>query len=333
MTDPQTPEGAQLFFRRNDVETHGVLFIIGGVVALGLALLGFAVAMVARVNAFSLQAMTTLPTLIGLGALSAGIAALRGPSQISVDADGVVIVERQRNRRIHWCEIGLASASEGPLNQRRQITLFDINGKSLVTIADNFSDFEQFVELVRRNIKERQESVAEPLRMRKARRAAVGFAAFGLVMAMAAGFIAFETYSTARAKHLLASSGIDGEGKILRHFRAPNGVTCRLEYEVTGENGKTANRNAEVEAQYWETLEGVATVPIRYVPAEPRISELLLGEVRPRTDLGPTGGYGLSAVAGCMTLFIFAVSVMYWHGWDYGTDPTTGKLGFRRLGS
>jgi hypothetical protein len=333
MTDSETSEGAQLFFRRSNVETQGVLLIVGGCVALCFAVVGFAVALISRVNSFSLQAMTTLPTLLGLGALSAGIAALRGPSQISVDAEGIVIVERQRNRRILWREIGLASASEAPLNQRRQITLYDTNGKSLLTIADNFSDFERFVELVRQNVNERERSVSEPLRLRKARRAALGFAAFGIFLAVAAGFIAFETYSTARAKQLLATSGVEGEGTILRHFLAPNGVTCRLEYEVTGQNGQTAQRNAEVEPEYWDELEGATTVPIRYIPAEPKISELLAGEVPSQNDFGPVGGYGLSAAAGCMTLFIFAVSVMYWHGWDYGTDPTTGKLGFRRVGT
>ncbi|HUG71238.1 MAG TPA: hypothetical protein VMM76_26040 [Pirellulaceae bacterium] len=334
MNDPQPAESAQLFFRRDNAGIQGVLFIIGGCVALGFAAIGFLLALfVARVSPFALQAMTTLPALIGLGALGAGLAALRGPSQISVDADGVVIVDRKGSRRIPWRDIGLAAASSGSLHQRRQITLFDLRGKSLVTVADNFSDFELFVDLVRQHVNEQEVAVAEPLRMRKSRRAALMFGAFGIFMAMVGGFIAYDTSSNARAARLLAASGVEGEGTILRHFLAPNGITCRLEYEVAGDNGQTATRNAEVEAEYWDKLEGATTVPIRYVPAEPHINKLLAGEVKSKNEFGPIGGYGLGALAGCMALFIFVVAVMHWYGWDYGTDPKTGKLGFRKVGT
>jgi hypothetical protein len=74
-------------------------------------------------------------------------------------------------------------------------------------------------------------------------------------------------------------------------------------------------------------------VPIRYVAAEPGYSELLHGEVPSRDEMGPKGGYALSAAGAVMMLFAIGVSIMQFKGYDYGTNPKTGKVGFFKLGT
>jgi hypothetical protein len=324
---------ANLFFRRDSAKSNGVLFLVGGILAIAFAVISFISLLFIRVDQFAMHAVTTLPTLMGIAGVSAGLAALRSPSQVSVDDEGLVVFGKKTSRRIRWCEVGLAAASEAPLNQRRRIKIFDVRGKLLVTIPDTFTEFETLVGLVQQNVNQHAASVAEPLRMRKARRMALLTASFGVFMAAAGIGVAYDTWSTERGKVFLEQDGVPGEGKILRRFLAPNGVNCRVEYQVTGENGQTAKHNVEVDPEYWDELEDETSVPILYVPNKPWISRLANGEIRSRQELGKFGGYGLAGAASFMTLFMLAASVMQWYGWDYGTDPKTGKLGFRKIGT
>lgn len=320
-----------VYLVREGASVSGTLLLAGGVALIGFGLLAFVVCLVVRVNQFALHAVTTLPIVMGLGAITRGWGAVRSPTQITVDPAEITITTGQTDRRIAWNDIGLASATEAPLTNKRRLALFDKRGKPLVTIHNNFTDFEQLVDLARGYVDAQPEGDADSLQLSKARRTALFTGVVGVFLGVAGVFSAHDTWNTQREQALLASDGVEGEGRKLRRFLAPNGVTCRLEYEVAGDGGQTATRNAEVEPEYWNELEDATTVPIRFVPAEPEISRLLSGEA-PSDKPGPLAGYGLGVAGGCMSLFMIAVAVMQFKGWDYGTDPKTGKLGFRRIG-
>ncbi|MBL8852140.1 MAG: hypothetical protein JNG89_20875 [Planctomycetaceae bacterium] len=324
--------GARTFQPRSSAALTGTLQCVGGALVIGFALVMFVIHLFIHSNQFVMHASTTLPILLGLGLLSAGISALRSPSLITVDAEGIELSGGRGSRRIAWSEIGVANANSSGLSQRRQLALCDTRGKSLVTIGDTFPDFGAFVKLVQSHVQKKPDNVAEPLRMKKARKTALLSAAFGVFMGVAAVGVAWNTWDTERGRQLLASDGVEGEARIVERFLAPNGVTCRLNYEVTGDGGKTATRNAEVERSYWNELEGATTVPVRYVPAEPGYSELLRGDVPSDDELGK-GGYALSAAGAVMMLFGFGVALMQFKGYDYGTNPETGKVGFFKLGA
>ena len=115
--------------------------------------------------------------------------------------------------------------------------------------------------------------------------------------------------------------------EVVRRFTAPNGVTRRLEYRVTGVGGRTGTRNAEVKSAYWNRLENAKTVPVVYVPDEPAVSRLVEGEVESR-DLADSPGFmmGLSvALIGLCVVFL-AAAAMQWFGWDIDLDSKTGKF-------
>jgi hypothetical protein len=282
---------------------------------------------------FVMHGSTTLPLLLGIGLISAGVSSLRSPSLITVDADGIELAGRRGSRRIAWSEIGVANANSSGLSQRRQLALCDVRGKSLATIADTFPDFGAFVKLVQNHVQKNPDNVAEPLRLKKARKTAVFLAIVGVLMAVASGTTTWDTWDGARSQQLLAINGVEGEARILSRHLAPNRVTCRLEYEVTGEHGVIATRNAEIERSYWDELAGAETVPVRFVPSEPGYNELLRGEVPSEHELGTAGGYALSVGLALMSLFMLGVAVMQFKGYDFGTNPETGKVGLFKLGT
>jgi hypothetical protein len=332
-TDPQPAPDARQFVRKDSAALFGILKIVGGALVLALALVMLIVHLFTRSSQIALQATTTLPTLLGIGLISAGIAELRSPSHVAVDAHGVIITRSRFNRRLAWADIGLASAGSSPLSYRRRLSLFAPDGKLLERIPNNFPDFEQLVQLVRNNVEEQAAGTSGSLLMQKSRRHVFWMLPFSCVMAAAAVAIGWKTWDAERGKTLLASSGVAGEGLVLRHFRAPNGVTCRLEYTVIGDEGQAASRNAEVEPEYWQELEGETTVPIRYVPSEPRFSRLLEGEVDSPDDHGAGEGYFLAGAAGVMSVLIFAAAILQFYGWDFGKHPGTGRIGFFKLGT
>ncbi|MFO1092613.1 MAG: hypothetical protein U0992_04760 [Planctomycetaceae bacterium] len=330
-TTPGAPP-ADVFLRRQSSNTSGILLILGGLALMGFALIGFVICLLVRVNQVTLQSMTTIPILLGLGAIFRGWTSIRSPSEVIVDQDGITLTGGPGGRTIAWEDIGLASAADAPLAHKRRLTLFDKRGKALAVISNDFDDFEKLVSQVRSHIETQPENVSGKLQLSKARRMALFTGVIGILFAIGAGFIAFDTWNTRRGKELLAASGVEGAGNILRRFVAPDGTTHRIEYQVTGDNGQIATRNVEVERGYWGQLEGAATVPIRYVPAEPQFSDLLSGEIE-EDIYGPISGYTLCAGLALMSLFMVGVSVMQFYGWDFGTDPTTKKLGFRKIGT
>lgn len=323
---------ADVYIRKSSSNTSGILLIIGGIALIGFALIGFVICLIVRVNQFTLQCLTTLPTLLGIGTIMRGWTSIRSPSEVIVDQDGITLAGGPGGRTISWDEVGLASATDAPLAHKRRLTLFDKRGKSLATISNDFDDFEKLVDQVRGYVASQPENVSGSLQLSKARRMSLLTGFFGIFLGVAAVFIAYDTWQTKRGQELLATSGVEGEGKVLRRFLAPNGVTRRIEYEVAGADGRTASHNVEVERTYWDELEGAATVPIRYVPAEPQFSYLLTGEIE-EDKHGPIGGYGLSAGGAVLSLFMLGVSIMQFCGWDFGTDPKTKKLGFRKIGT
>jgi hypothetical protein len=143
--------------------------------------------------------------------------------------------------------------------------------------------------------------------------------------------MAFEEKRTAK---LLQEAGVPGEAEIVRRFVAPNGVTRRLEYRVTGVGGQTGTRNAEVTLAYWESLEDAKTVPVIYVPQEPAVSRLVDGEVGSR-DLSdsPAVMIGLSVGLIALCMVFLAAAAMQWYGWDNDLDRKTGKISIKRFGA
>src|SRR5436190_15136747 len=107
MDEPSTilePEG--IFHVRKQTSSHAVLWLLGGIGLLGFAAFGFLIAIVGRVNQISLHSMTTLPTMLGLGALYAAWIKFHAPREVGVGPDGVRIETGRESRMYGWERIG-----------------------------------------------------------------------------------------------------------------------------------------------------------------------------------------------------------------------------------
>lgn len=334
--EPAEPPATEfVYFRKPSALQASWWPFAGGIAALGFAALGFAIALVGRVGQFVLQMMVTGPALVGLALLAASRMAARTPSQITVGPEGLCIDhDRKPREKIPWSDIAWAAVGNAGLTQQKQLLVYDPQGRVLASLGDSFEDFDRLIKQIQRSVAGRQDGAADAVRRQKARRSAVVTAGISLVLTGVAVANYWMASEQARAAALLESDAVPGEAEIVRRFVAPNGVTKRLEYRVTGENGQTAMRNAEVTGRYWRSLESATTVPIRYVPAEPAISRLIEGEVE-SDDLSESPDFmkGLSVVLGCLCALFFAGAALQWFGWDIDLDSRTGKVSIKRFGA
>jgi hypothetical protein len=323
-----------LFLRRESAAMNSVWWLLGGLGLLGLATVGFVVALVTRIDQLSMHAMTTLPMLGGLALIATAWSLARTPRQVAVGPDGLCIEGRRGSRRYAWSEIGWTNVTTGALHYRRQLLVYDTGGKTIAKLSEAFDEFDTMVELVAQRIADKKDDTSEQIRARKSKRSAVFCGAVGILMLVVAGFVAWMTYREQRAARLLEEVGIPGVAEIERRFLAPNGITPRLEYRVRTPDGRSATRNAEVVRSYWDSLEGATTVPVTYVPNEPEISKLQIGEPEERDPTKkPLIGYGLSALVSVICLVVLAAAILQWYGWDIDLDSKTGKVSIKRFGT
>jgi hypothetical protein len=332
--EPAPPESEFVYFRKASALQMSWWCLAGGIAALVFAAFGFAVALIGRVGQFVLQIMVTGPTLIGLALLAASRLMARTPSQVTVGPDGICIDhDRQPREKFAWTDIAWATVGNAGLTQQRQLILYDAQGKTLASFGDAFEDFNRLIKQVQRAVARRDDGAADIVRRKKARTSAVVTGGVALLLTFVAVANYWMASESARTAALLESDAIPGEAEIVRRFVAPNGVTKRLEYRVTGGKGDTATRNAEVTNRYWRSLESATTVPVRYVPAEPAVSRLVEGEVV-SDDLSESPGMmqGLSLVLGALCIVFFVAAILQWYGWDIDLDSSSGKVSIKRFG-
>jgi hypothetical protein len=310
------------------------LWVIAGIGLVVISVLGFVMTVIGQLGQFQLQVMSTLPMIGAVASFAKAWTMRQLPTQVSVGARGITL-DRRGTRELHpWEQIGWASIDKSPVGQVRRLNIFDDRGGKIAAIADSFPEFDDVAESVKAEVARRYGENSEAIRMRKARRSAVIITAISAVLLLVVFANIWLAYDKQRTNELLQTSSVRGEAKVLRRFIAPNGITRRLEYEVTGENQQTGSRNAEVTPQFWDAMNGVEKVPVMYVPAEPGISRLVEGEVV-STDMSdnPKAMYALSGVLGLLCLLFLAAAVLQWKGWDLDFDSKTRKFSFKPFGT
>jgi len=333
-TEDSHEEVEHLFLRRDSATSNARWCLLGGILALVFAGIGFAVAIFARVDQLSMHAITTLPTLLGIGALTAARTLASTPQQVAIGPQGLRIEGRRGSQSYPWDQIGWATMATGALNQRRQLVVYDTSGKSVATLSEAFGNFDAMAELVRERIADKPDDTSERIREGKSKRSALMTAAVSIALLTAAGAIGWMAHREQRASRLLEEVAVPGEAEIERRFLAPNGVTPRLEYRITTADGLSATRNAEVTRDYWDRLEEASSVPVVYVADEPAISRLTEGEAESKDFMDkPAAMYGLSIAGGLLSLVLLVAAALQWHGWDIDLDSKTGKVSIKRFGT
>jgi hypothetical protein len=326
------PEG--IFHPRKQASSHAVLWLLGGIGLLGFAAFGFLIAIFLGVNQISLHGMTTLPTMLGLGALYAAWTKFHAPREVGVGPEGIRIDTGRESRTYGWDRIGWCTVQMGGMGFQRSLRLYDVQGRRLADLSDTIEDFDALVELIKQHIAAKGDQIADKIQLSKAKRTAMLSAVVGVLALAISGAFAWHNHGEIRAARMLEQSAVPGRAEIEERFLAPNGITPRLVYRVSTPDGRSATHNAEVERRVWDKLEGAKSVPVLYVPEDPSISRLLIGEVKSRDSFeSPLVGYGLPAAGAALGLFLIGAAVLLSFGWSVDLDSKTGRLSIKRFGS
>ena len=324
----------RVFRTRGPAASGAAPRMIGGAALLGLSVVGFVIALYSRVDQFTLHFMTTMPALLGIGAIVAARTTARTPHEVGVGPGGVRVASDRGAQTFGWDQIAWSTVATAPLTNRRLLTLYDTGGRALVVLSDALDDFDALIEAVVTRIAAKGDPTTDRIQAAKAKRSAVFMALGGVAFLALAVSVASMTRSDLRAARLLKEAAVPGQARIERRFLAPNGVTPRLEYRITTPEGRSATRNAEVVRPVWDALEGAQTVPVLYVPGEPSISRLAIGEAEDRDAFkNPVIGYGLPAIVALMSILFLVASALMWRGLDIDLDSKTGRLSIKKFGT
>lgn len=306
-----------------------IYFFLAGIGLLVLAIVAFIANIATRQSQMSLHLTTTLPTILAVALLAQAFSMRSLPTLIIVGPNALEITTRQWARKYAWSEIGSAAITNVLNSHQSCLHITNTAGKTIIRIDESFPDFPRLVKLIESFIDAKPDDTSLRIMSRKAMRAGLSCFVFGCLLATASVFIAITTRAEQRANQLLPAKGVQGEAEIVRRFVAPNGVTKRLEYRVAGASVK----NVEMDPVSWEELANAKTVRVRYVPDEPEISRLELGEIK-EDDFTktPFGGYLFSGLAGLMSLVVLALSPLAWMGYDLAYDDKQRVWKLKRYG-
>jgi hypothetical protein len=326
MSNPTTAEVSVFRAKR---AANPVPYFIAGALFCGLAVLGFVAAIGKNVGQPNLTLMTTMPIMIGGGAIIAGLQMTRAPVEVRTGGRGLVLFFRKKTEKFPWEELAFASAERGVL-QQRVMKIYNERGRRVATVTDALEDFDDLVEIIDGHLNARPDNKGATISKRKARRFAVFFGAFGVLTFVGAIFMTWHTYDQGRSARLLKEVGVQTDAEIVERRLAPNGVTPRLVYRVTNPEGRSAERNAQIERTVWDDLEGEKTVRVVYVPQEPSISHVLEGEVAENQE---NFGYLPGAILGVMSLAFLSWATLLAYGYSIDVDSKTGKVSIKPYGT
>jgi hypothetical protein len=200
MPDPiSTLEPEGIFHVRKQTHSQAVLWLLAGIGLLGFAVLGFLVAIVGRVNQLSLHSMTTVPTMLSLGAFWAAWIKFHAPREVGVGPQGIRIEQGRESRSYGWDQIGWSSTQTGTFGFQRSLRVFDVKGRRIADLSDSIEDFDAMVELIAKRIAAKGDQTASQIQLSKAKRTATLSTVAGvLLLAISAG-LAWNTHDEIRA--------------------------------------------------------------------------------------------------------------------------------------
>lgn len=308
--------------------------LVLGTGAIVLAAAGMSVAIMSNVGPFALQTMTTLPLLAGLAMLGRALMVRSDIRSVIVDETAITIHRDSGANQVLWADVAWNMESLQALSNVKRTTLFDRAGKTLVRIPEVVERFDELVVLINRRVKSNPDASAELVRRKRLKKQACLVIGFGLGLATLTFFLAVSERDKAREEKLLKSAAIDGIATIERKFIAPNGVTKRVEYRIDlikPDGQRPSEKNVEVSANIWDSLSEGSKFPVRYVPADPEISRLALGQIDdPGLAQDPVVTILLLVGASLFSIFTLVMGVLNIRGIDLVKDAETKRLRFAR---
>ena len=236
-------------------------------------------------------------SIIPIIGISIAISLLRRPVRVLLDERGLTVEWLIRRRTFIWDEIseiqlkkeeGLQTTWYASFAGRKSVPkenllLMDNNGRKLAQISESIKPFDVLVrEIHNRTTAARGASTfsvdkqisREMLdRMKKRRLLLI----LGIPITLLGIAVGIMTYIEAHNDYLLEKDGQVIAADIVKHYIY--NITPRMEYAFTMPDGKKYSNNVMVERQYWDALENSRTVPVKYLPANPKNNQLVSGQV------------------------------------------------------
>src|SRR5690606_34693955 len=188
------------------------VYVLSGMASLALAAAAFAPGLLlppGRQPFGMFIASTVVPTLGALALFAGALGQWRSPRRIAIGPQGLSVDDERSTRKWAWKEVGWATIGTGAFSFRKQLVVYDPEGRKLVTVGPDFEHFDELAEGIRQAVNQHQPDAAERIRRRKAKRSAAFLIACGvafMALAVANGAMASRER---RADRQLAADGIE----------------------------------------------------------------------------------------------------------------------------
>ena len=248
---------------------------------------------------------------------------------------GIHVRSGKSERLLPWSDVAWSDVETQGFTGRRQLKVYDNNGKVALRLPSSLEPFDALVANLRQRLTAQPSPRTDAVRWRKTRRNAALFLFVGTLALAGAVWTAWQSYTTRRNEELLRTQAADAQALIIRKFVAPDGQTRRVEFRVAAPGERMPAdgylHNIEVDRNFFALLREGMRVPIKTVPGHPEIARFP-GEVKDEF-LNPSPKFNLllSLALAALGLFMTAGAVMAFKGIDIATDPATGKLKINRL--
>ena len=114
------PADEQVFHLSSTTGRGSVLWLVAGIGLLVAGVFGFVMAAMTRVDQLTLHLVSTMPCILGIGALSTAWATARSAHAVSIDSQGLAITYRKGTQRFGWHEVGWAATQPLAMNSARR---------------------------------------------------------------------------------------------------------------------------------------------------------------------------------------------------------------------
>ena len=329
--------GTQLPTEFNRSDNHGLVWgvcLIGGGLMVGLGLVMFLLHLfvIPGNNQLTLHLSSTMPILLGLFTLVNAYHLSRAPDAVRLWPQGIEI-EGSERQMFAWDHIGQVAVEDALGGQRKIAKLLDQDGMTITSIS-GVDRFDEMVSAIRASISSESTVSVEavekpkPAQVKRGRKRAIGFGLGGLLALAGSVFMVIDGRWHLYENQRMTEASIESSGTVVDRKVAPNGTTKRLYVEVESEDGRRETHNFQVEDWLYQESQIGESIEVRTDPADPRVTELLAGQVSEKDVLldSPAASFVMSAILFGMAGLFLGTGALAWRGYDLNFEHGKFRL-------
>src|SRR5258706_147905 len=160
---------SEVYRASQGIASNAWLFFLGGMALVGVAAVGFMLALRSHVGQMQLQLATTMPMLLAVGLFGTGDRLARAPREVVVSQQGLAIRFGKAVRELGWIEIAWVDVQTQAMGQRKLLAIYGVDGKVLVKLPENLERFDTLVELMKLRLAAHPPAQANAVQWRKSK--------------------------------------------------------------------------------------------------------------------------------------------------------------------